>query len=61
MVKLHHSYQSFNTTPLGSWALQQKSRRYEPAAIKLARRTGTTLPVAQTIAELNGLGMGRKF
>jgi hypothetical protein len=36
-------------------------KRYDRAALKLAQRTGTPLPVAQTIAELNGLGMGRKF
>ncbi|WP_373085707.1 hypothetical protein [Sneathiella sp.] len=49
----------FNSTPLGSWALLHDSKRYDRAAIKLAQRTGLTLPVAQVFADLNSLGRRR--
>ncbi len=46
----------FNTTPLGSWASIQAFKRHDRAVVKLAKRAGISLPVAQTIADLNGLG-----
>lgn len=46
----------FNTTPLGSWATAHQLRRYDGAAMKFAQRAGLTLPVAQTLADINGLG-----
>jgi hypothetical protein len=46
-------------TPLGDWAEQQHRKRYDRAAIKLAERTGMSLPIAQVFADLNGLGRRR--
>jgi hypothetical protein len=42
--------------PLGDWASRQHRKRYDRAVLKLAERSGTTLPSAQTVADLNGLG-----
>ena len=56
MRNIRSSHLPFNMTPLGSWATAYELRRYDRAAVKLAHRTGLTLPVAQAVADLNGLG-----
>ena len=56
MKTIRSSNLPFNTTPLGSWGSAHDFRRYDRAAVKLAQRAGLTLPVAQTVADLNGLG-----
>jgi hypothetical protein len=59
MKTIRSSNLPFNTTPLGSWAMSHVNRRYDRAVIKLAERTGMSLPVAQVFAEHNGLGRRR--
>ena len=56
MNKIPSTDLPFNTTPLGEWDALHQRKRYDRAAIKLAQRTGVTLPVAQIYADLNGLG-----
>lgn len=50
----------FNTTPLGSRSTSTAHRRFDRAAIKLARKTGLSLPLAQVITDQNGLGIRRR-
>jgi hypothetical protein len=59
MRTIRRSILPFNHTPLGGWAEQQHRKRYDRAAIKLAERTGMSLPIAQVFADLNGLGRRR--
>jgi hypothetical protein len=56
MGSLSTSNLSFNTTPLGAWSTADNERRYDRATIKLVRKTGLSLPVAQAIESQNGLG-----
>lgn len=56
MCKVRQRNLPFNTTPLGSWSQARDRKRYDRAAFKLAAVAGLTLPVAQAVAELNGLG-----
>ena len=59
MKTIRSSNLPFKSAPHGSWATSPVNRRYDRAAIKLAERTGMTLPVAQVFADLNGLGNRR--
>ncbi len=62
MKNVRRSNRSFNSTPLGDWGDREYRKRFNRAAIKLAERTGMSLPVAQTIADLNGFGSrGRRW
>jgi len=60
MRNIRSSNLPFNSTPLGDWASRQYRKHFDRAALKLAKRTGMTLPVAQTVADLNGLGSRRR-
>lgn len=60
MKNLRPSNLPFNTTALGSWTTSTDRHRYDRAAIKLAGKTGLSLPIAQVIADQNGLGIRRR-
>ncbi len=56
MTKVRRSDRPFNSTPLGDWGDREYRKRFNRAAIKLAQRTGVSLPIAQVFADLHGLG-----